>query len=172
MTLRELEASSIRRFVQSAADDGYLSGRVLDFGCGKKDYESVITNAGGKYHGYDRKRFPGNVSGKNYGSDNWCGRDWDAILCVQVLQYIPFGQVEDLIADFASTLLERGGVLVMTYPTHWPEVEPEDLHRFTKAGVERLLTEAGFTIVRHERRAELVNRDGMFALGYGAVARA
>ena len=78
-------------------------------------------------------------------------------------------------------LTGENGYLVMTYPTNWPEVEPEDLHRFTKAGMERLLTEAGFTIVMHQRRAsvfagEFKNSPPFdreeFALGYGVVAKA
>src|SRR4029077_15678012 len=77
------------------------------------------------------------------------------------------------------------GHLVMTYPTHWPEVEPEALHAFTRAGRERLLVEAGFTIVRHERRGTLydprfpsgrekrITATGEeFASGYGVVCRA
>ena len=67
---------------------------------------------------------------------------------------------------------------MLTYPTNWPEVEPEDLQRFTKAGMERLLTEAGFEIVRHERSAEVAPlvaghlHRKTFCAGYGVIARA
>lgn len=188
MTLRELESASIRAFVQSAADEGYLSGRVLDYGCGKQPYRDIVEVAGGSYYGYDMAEFPANVSGADVGEyeEAWFSDDaFDAILCTQVIQYVPlwrWGQQHTIPTIFAAwqrEVLAPEGHLVMTYPTNWPEVEPEDLHRFTKAGMERLLTEAGFTIVRHERRAwalmvasDVGDANERIALGYGVVARA
>lgn len=175
MTLRDLERESIRAFVQSAADDGYLAGRVLDYGCGKQPYRDLVEAAGGTYIPYDDPKHPGSVVDRYVG--DWQQTDpVDAILCTQVLQYVPrpYGLL--------AALHEFQAALVLTYPTNWPEVEPEDLHRFTKAGMERLLTEAGFSIVRHERRAvvKMANVDAggwttfsdAFALGYGVIARA
>ena len=172
--LRTLENDSIRAFVQSAADEGYLSGRVLDWGCGLSPYQDIVQGVGGSYEGFDSSEHPGNVGGVTCGIDLfWDANAWDAILCTQVIQYVP------LVSDFIGDLHERlfkGGHLVMTYPTNWPEVEPEDLHRFTKAGMTRLLTEAGFEVVLHEERARIawgrVSMLDEFALGYGVVARA
>ena len=195
-SLRELEAESIRAFVQQAANDGYLSGRVLDYGCGKQPYRDIVEAAGGEYHGYDCAEFPANVSGENVGVLG-PPRTYAAILCTQVLQYIPHeffaegnyydAHYIDGPAQFLAELkwlFRKDGYLVMTYPTNWPEVEPEDLHRFTKAGMERLLTEAGFEIVRHEPRAWFDPWGGFIrgpsdnvppeslAFGYGVIARA
>jgi len=203
MNLRDLERESIRDFVQSAADEGYLSGRVLDYGCGRMPYREIVEAAGGEYHGFDRAYFPANVSGEHIGLDEG---PWDSILCTQVVQYVPdefdphdhssSAGVWGLLDYFHSLLSpersifhpEQPGHLVLTYPTHWPEVEAADLHRFTKAGMERLLTEAGFTIITHEQRASIrVGKAGVFnaedfqgwlhgtedfALGYGVIARA
>lgn len=179
MNLREYERESIRRFVQSAADEGYLSGTVIDIGCGKQPYRTIVEEAGGLYYGYDRADFPGNVSGGDVGE--WLPT-YASALCTQVLQFIP-NPLDFLTATFMD--LKAGGHLVMTYVTHWPEVEPDDLHRHTKAGMERLLAEAGFAVVRHERRGVLqdpafptapmkrVTATGEeFAIGYGVVARA
>ena len=180
MTLRELEAQSIRSFVQSAADEGYLSGRVLDYGCGKQPYREIV-EAGGEYHGYDRAWFGGalaDVGDVMEGEhDTWWFREWDSILCTQVLQYVPMEEESPfkmpwLLRNMARKI--RGGHLVLTYPTNWPEVEPDDLHRFTKAGMERLLGEAGFEIVKHEpRETAAVTLDGEELIaGYGVIARA
>ena len=180
MNLREYERNSITQFVGQAALDGYLDGRVLDFGCGKQPYREIVESAGGEYVPYDRKHFKGNVSGEDVGVDPWPGTDhFTTILCTQVLQYTPWP------ADLIRAFKMRGARLVMTYPTTWPEVEAEDLHRFTKAGMERLLTEAGFRIVKHVSRgmlldpqfevanAKRVRATGEeFAIGYGVVARA
>jgi len=177
--LRENEASSIRAFVQKAADQGYLSGRVLDFGCGKQPYRDIVEAAGGKYYPLDRKDFPANLSGADIGVENYFGshRYADAILCTQVVQYIPMGElIGD--RDFTGVLerwaytLGKHGHLVLTYPTNWPEVETEDLHRFTKAGMERLLMAAGFTIVAHEWRHGFSYQGVSFVAGYGVIARA
>lgn len=200
--LRSIERTSIRDFVQGAAEGGYLSGRVLDYGCGKQPYRDVVEVVGGVYNGFDRMSFPANVSGEDVGDfdfDAPLDEDWDAILCNQVVQYVPFFFRDDdgeglpsLLAQFARSL-RGGGHLVMTYPTTWPEVEPQDLHRFTKTGMEWLLAEAGFEIVRHEPRAwfdpwggfiipipfgtpeaALAHRHPPDALpfGYGVIARA
>ena len=205
MNLREAERNSIVQFVGQAAMDGYLSGRVLDYGCGKQPYREIVEAAGGEYHGFDRVKFPASVAEWTMGSA-MCSltTSGDAILCTQVVQYLPLAgavqfddrpsptrtePLEDTLRSFWLQTKGQNGHLVMTYPTNWPEVEPEDLHRFTKAGMERLLTEAGFEIVRHERRAAVLcglaetppNIEGTtigrleadrFALGYGVVARA
>lgn len=172
--LREIERESIRAFVQRAADEGYLSGRVLDYGCGKQPYRDIVeaNKDFAKYEAYDQKSFPGNTSGKDVGppDPDW-PHAWDVVLSTQVVQYVP--DVPLWLRGIHDFLLFEGH-LVMTYPTNWPEVEPEDLHRFTKSGMERLLTEAGFEIVLHQLRAEsqLVDGGDWVALGYGCVARA
>ena len=196
MNLRDVERDSIRRFVQQAASEGYLSGRVLDYGCGRQPYRDIVEAAGGEHFPFDREDFPGNVGGVSFA---YPSREIgiDTILCTQVIQYVPneyVGEGAEVDAHYESgpTSFLRGlqtflywstkrwvtgndGYLVMTYPTNWPEVEPEDLHRFTKAGMERLLIEAGFTIVTHERRAQIavmIDESAVMALGYGVVARA
>jgi hypothetical protein len=182
--LRDLEAASIKRFVEKAAAEGYLSGRVLDYGCGRQPYRDIVEAAGGEYVGYDRVEFPGNVSGENFGENAEVGRfDWQAILCTQVVQYVPLVMV--LLRGFKTDLERTSGALVMTYPTNWPEVEAEDLHRFTKAGMEAMLERVGFEVVLHEvrhvvrdpyaysnenRRHNLHGEE--FAIGYGVIARA
>ncbi len=180
MTLRELEAASIRAFVQSCSE--HFTGRdVLDYGAGKSPYRDIVEAAGGRYLAFDHPLFPGNVSEEVY--DDAAGEnDFDTVLCTQVIQYVSgspsipgfYEGVYDeatFLAGIAAEL-KPNGVLVLTFPTNWPEVDPEDLHRFTASGMKRLLTEAGFTVERMERRAEIANRSDVFALGYGAVARA
>jgi len=182
MNLRGLEAASIRDFVQQAASEGYITGSVLDYGCGKQPYRDIIEEikpfGGPIYQGFDKAGFPANVSGNNIGEgDPLIMQGWGTILCTQVVQYVP--DVRGLLKLF-NWSLQLHGHLVMTYPTNWPEVEREDLHRFTKAGMELLLKETGFTILRHERRGQVFPHDGVgkplsvedMALGYGVVARA
>jgi SAM-dependent methyltransferase len=167
--LTQIENDSIRKFVQSAADEDYLSGRVLDYGCGRQPYRGIVEEAGGHYEPYDRINLPANSSGKDLGEDFFDANAWDAILCTQVAQYWPDPGVE---LAWLRDRLFTNGVLVLSYPSAWPEIQEVDLHRFTKAGMERLLTEAGFSILRHERRATFDSLGYEWALGYGVVARA
>jgi Methyltransferase domain len=168
-SLTRIENTSIRAFVQSAADEGYLSGRVLDYGCGKQPYRDIVQAAGGEYEPFDRAHFPGNTSGEDVLGYLVAPAYWNALLNTQVLQYVY--DVPATLRKF-HLLLADNGHLVLTYPTNWPEVEEVDLHRFTKAGMERLLAGAGFSILRHERRATVHAEGYEWALGYGVVARA
>lgn len=174
MNLRELERNSIRDFVASAAEAGYLSGRVLDYGCGKQPYRLIVEANGGEYVGYDAPTFPASVVTEDTTGDAW-SLDFNTVLCTQVVQYV--SDVRKFLWDIRIDRFPptKGGHLVLTYPTNWPEVETADLHRFTKAGMERLLTEAGFEIVAHEPRHRVYMVGAPtdpFCLGYGVIARA
>ncbi len=153
MNVRSVERSSIRAFVKSSSE--YLRGRVLDFGCGEQPYKEYVT---GEYFPYD----PLLELWANIGP-------YDAILCTQVLQYI-----ENPVLQLRAfrEMLKPGGKLVLTYPTNWDEVESNDFWRFTRAGMELMLIREGFKVLRHERRASIVNPEDRFEfpLGYGCVA--
>lgn len=165
LDLRELERESLVMYLSEQAE--HLQGEVLDYGCGDQRYREIVRAAGGNYHGYDRKAFPANTSQRDIGDEeDLLARHWDVILCTQIVQYVP-----DVLALLVACrkALRYGGVLVITWPTNWPEVEPEDLHRFTQAGMRRLLFKAGFRKVESARRASFTGANAEFALGYGAV---
>lgn len=160
MSIRDQEGASIRAFLQEHS--GVFEGAdVLDFGCGRQQYRPIIEAAGGRYHGYDRVDFPGNISGEDIGAADTT--NYNVIVCTQVIQYVP--DALGLLAEFHA-LLSVGGTLLMTGPTTWPEVEKEDIHRFTRAGIERLALSAGFGPVTVEERLRL-DIDPMFKLLIG-----
>lgn len=163
--LSRIENDSIREFVASYP----WTGDVLDYGCGRQPYAKIIKAAGAKYHPWDRKA-QGGGSVKDVGPEDPLAEDgrWDAILCTQVVEYIP--NVYYVLRRMRESL-RFGGALVLTYPTVWPEL-PHDLHRFTRIGMERLLLAAGFQIERHECRALVPGVEVRLPLGYGVVARA
>jgi predicted TPR repeat methyltransferase len=158
-SIRQLERASLRSFLQRIGQK-YLRGRVLDFGAGTaatcqkpQPYKDLVS---GEYLPYD------------VGDDELPAGPYDAILCTQVLQYLE--DPEGVLTSFRMWL-EPKGHLVMTYPTNWPEVEPSDLRRFTKAGVEKMLASIGFEVIAHERRGVISLNGFELALGYGVVAR-
>ena len=158
-TIRALEVESIRSFVERHKE--YLaSGKVLDFGAGKpgtcrtpQPYRDLVA---GEYHPWDLGDAPLQVDA------------YSAVLCTQVLQYCEDPKTTVL---WLRRWLKPGGVLVLTGPTNWEEVEESDLCRFTCSGIRRLLKGAGFYVVTCESRADLDLDGARFSLGYGVVAR-
>lgn len=160
--IRDVERTSIRDFVLK--NDIYLAGRVLDFGCGTPStcvkpqpyrgiVEAVHARMGaGEYVPYEK-------------GEPLPDEHFDCVLMTQVLQYVkePWGVL--------VTLRDISDHLVMTYPTHWEEVESQDLRRFTKCGMEALLDSAGWTIEVHQARWSLPFDDFKLVGGYGVVAR-
>lgn len=167
-SVRVVERASIREFVESCRDL-LARGRVLDYGCGNNPYRDLV---GGEYVGFDRESFPANVSGADVGPAHdplFEGGSWDAILCTQVIQYMPS---PGIFVECLEEALVDGGWLVLTGPTAWAEVEPDDLHRFTLNGITRLLEASRFVVERAERRAVISMGGFDVSLGYGIVARA
>lgn len=171
MSLRSLERDSIQYSVQRAADDGLLSGKVLDYGCGRSPYRWIVEQAGGHYVRYDRRDFPASLDGGFDAIREPTTEDrFTAVLCTQVIQYVMF---PSLLLDKLHGLLEpEHGWLVMTGPTNWPVVEMEDLHRFTITGVRWLMTVAGFKEVAVGSRAEVSFESEPWSLGWWARGRA
>ena len=133
-TIRETERQSIRKFVEDNAV--LLSDRTLDYGCLDSPYKDLVT---GEYVGWD------------VGQPKPTGL-FDAVLCTQVMEYVSRPKL--VLQEFFD-VLRPGGKLLLTYPTLWEEVEQNDYWRFTKAGMELLLHQAGFNILVHERRCEI-----------------
>lgn len=161
-TVRDLERESIRAFMER--HKSYLSGRVLDFGAGSEPYRDLVSGEYVPFDTYEHNILP--VGGKRKMQTPSGG--FDVIMCNQVMQYMPDPQ--GTLITF-SALLKPGGVLVLSYPTNWDEVEPNDYWRFTRKGMERLLSMAGFAPLIHERRAEIPLGGFKFPLGYGCVAQ-
>ncbi len=168
-TLREREKATIEEFVLLHADK--LSGKTLDFGCGLQPYRKIVENVGGDYHPFDRLGYPGCTVHTSVG-DDWPlmqRKSWDAILCTQVLQYVI--EPDKLVNQFWGAL-KPGGWLVLTGPTNWPEVEQEDLWRFTIRGAGYMLEAGGFEEIVVESRECIRLNDFGLSLGWGAVGRA
>lgn len=148
-TVRQLERSSIRSFMEE--NRCYLKGRVLDFGAGKQPYRDLVD---GEYVPYE----PGNKIEPPF----------DAVISNQVVQYLPNPLAQ--IRQFRTDFLKAGGILVMTGPTNWAEVEGEDLFRFTRNGIAYLATQAGFTNIKVKSRASILLGGFELSLGWGLVA--
>ncbi len=146
-SVRLMENDSIRIFVKKYQE--YLQGKVLDFGSGTEPYRDLVS---GTYVPYEK-------------GDSFPDGNFSAVLMNQVVQYLDDPQ------ETFTKLAKIGEYLVMTYPTHWEEVEKGDLCRFTKAGMEKILIDSGYEILHHEPRWTFTFTNFELVGGYGVVAR-
>lgn len=152
-----------RQHIVAFLSDQDFTGRVLDFGCSNGPYRGIVEAKGGVWHGYNRGIYPGG-SKEDIGPSEPLEQTWDVILSSQMTQYVP--DVPRLLADFHACSKR----LVLTIATNWPEVEPEDLFRFTRTGMEHLLTHAGWSVVEvRQLGAVPFGERESCALGYGFV---
>jgi SAM-dependent methyltransferase len=161
-SIRHLERTSIRAFVERHRS--YLVGEVLDFGAGGETYRDLVQGNYIPYDTYQHKIEP------DHPYTPWGippDGPFDAILCNQVLQYIV--NVPMLLRWWHGHL-KSSGTLVCTWPCCWDIVEDYDLWRFTPAGMDILLQEAGFTVLSHERLAAVELGGFRFPLSYGSIA--
>jgi SAM-dependent methyltransferase len=71
---------------------------------------------------------------------------FDAILCIAVLEHVE--NPEEVMAELYR-VLKRGGHLVLEVPFLQPEHKvPTDFQRYTRDGLERIVTKHGFRLVR------------------------
>ncbi len=128
---------------------GELEGRVLDIGCGLQPYRALLGPRVTEYVGVDR---PGPYSNPTVVADAdalpFPDGSFDAMMSTQVFEHLrdPEAALRE-----SSRVLRPGGRIVLTVPGVWPTHEaPHDYWRFTRNGLERALTAAGFAQVRIE----------------------
>lgn len=135
-----------------------LSGRLMDFGCGRKPYENLFTVS--EYIGIDIKDTGHNhklskvdvfYDGKSIPfSDNY----FDSVFCGEVMEHV-FTPNETLLE--IKRVLKKGGYILMTVPFCWNEHEtPYDYARYTSYGITSLLETNGFKVIN-------LNKSGSFA---------
>lgn len=127
----------------------YVSGRLLDLGCGKKPYYPYLADKTLSWIGLD---FPASVSGSTsadvYGDAMempFKSEVFNTILCTEVLEHV--SEPNKLLSE-AFRVLKVGGYLILTTPqTGGLHEEPHDYYRYTKYGLSFLAEQCGFTVV-------------------------
>ncbi len=135
------QANRMREFVTKYVEAG---ARVIDYGCGDMPYRPLFEAAGARYIGCDLDgdcdvHFPLD------GVVPVPAAQADVVLSNQVLEHV--WAVGNYLSE-AHRLLRSGGILCLT--THgmwWYHAHPDDFFRWTRAGLERILVEAGFELV-------------------------
>ncbi|HVW78567.1 MAG TPA: methyltransferase domain-containing protein [Alloacidobacterium sp.] len=127
-----------------------IRGRVLDFGCGSKPYESLFSGAE-SYTGVDIK-----VSGHQHSDSKvdvyYDGRTlpfedchFDAVVSFEVFEHV-FNLPE--ILDEVCRVTKESGLLLLSVPFAWEEHEiPYDYARYTSFAIIHLLSSHGYNII-------------------------
>lgn len=125
----------------------WISGRVIDLGCGTGQYKKDILKVADEYIGVDWKSgyhnqenvdVFANLTQKLPFQDNYA----DTVVSFQVMEHIP--EPEFFLSE-CFRILKPGKKLILTVPFMWHVHEsPFDYFRYTRYGLEYLLKKVGF----------------------------
>lgn len=145
-----------KRFVRKTLRDAirarakqHASGRLIDIGCGSKQYEHLLAPYVTKHVGVDQAGSPHgathiDIVASAYEIPVESG-SFDTALMTEVLEHLEEPQAA---LRECARVLRPGGVLILTAPFIWHlHEEPRDFYRYSKYGLEHLLVTAGFEIV-------------------------
>ena len=122
--------------------------RVLDYGCADAPYRGLLP-ADAEYLAAD---LPGNpVATVEIAADGTVPVDdvsVDAVLSTQVLEHV--AAPSRYVAECARVLRPGGRLLLSTHGLMVYHPDPDDYWRWTSAGLQRAVREAGFEVVRFE----------------------
>ncbi|RYZ31384.1 MAG: class I SAM-dependent methyltransferase [Sphingobacteriales bacterium] len=135
-----------------------FSGRLLDFGCGIKPYESLFNvseyigvDYAGEGETYTKERADFLYDGKTLPfPDN----HFDGIFTTEVVEHI--FNLEAIVPEL-HRVLRAGGELLLTCPFAMPEHEvPSDYARYTSFAIQDLFVRNGFTVLHYEKTGNFV----------------
>ncbi len=127
----------------------YMSGKMLDFGCGSKPYRHLFQVD--EYIGTDIRVSGHNASNKQvdvfYDGNTLPFQDnsFDCVLSSEVFEHI-FNL--DTVLQELYRILKPDGYMIVTVPFIWDEHEiPYDFGRYTSFGLKHLLEKQGFSVI-------------------------
>lgn len=123
-----------------------IQGDVIDLGCGTRPYEHDILQYAESYIGVDWSKTLHGVHADLVADLNktlpLCNEAADCIISFEVLEHLC--EPGTMLSE-AHRILRPGGILLLSVPFQWWVHEaPWDFYRYTRHGLEYLLTKAGF----------------------------
>jgi SAM-dependent methyltransferase len=164
------ERRSILDFVMDVAAETEPNARVLDLGAGDAPYRELFAHTDYLTSDWTESVHAGGHHADIVASAATLPVESSSIrlvLCTQVLEHIADpGQV----LHECLRVLESGGRLALTVPLVWPLHElPHDYYRYTGAGVEHLLTQAGFVDIAIRARNDSFTTLAQLMLNVGSM---
>jgi len=136
----------------------WVQGSVLDLGAGRMAWKSLLLAQAQRYFSADIERGHPDLNAVVDATAVLPFRDesFTVVFCCCVLEHVP--EPHKVLTEI-SRVLETGGLAIISLPFVFQLHDaPCDFFRFTRFGVERLATAAGFEI------AEIVTIGGLFHL--------
>lgn len=127
----------------------YISGMVVDIGCGLKPYKNIVAGNCQAYFGIEHSKSMHSLSEVDViGSAlhlPFKDMSADTVLSFQVMEHIP---EPELFLREVFRILKYDRYCILTTPFMWGEHEiPYDFYRYTQYGLEYLSKKAGFQVV-------------------------
>lgn len=130
-----------------------LSGRLLDFGCGRKPYENLFKvdeylGIDMEHTGHEHKNSKIDVfyNGKNIPFPD---ESFDSVFCSEVFEHV--FNLDEIIVEIRR-VMKPGAQILITVPFSWNEHEvPYDFGRYTSFGITHLFTKHGFEVVELQK---------------------
>jgi len=153
--------TKLRRSVERAICE-YAKGTVIDVGCGTSPYQSLVESRSGvdRYIGME---YPGarDYFGEEITSVDLMGdvqdlpihsETVDLVLCLEVIEHVP---EPEMAMREVLRVLKPSGVFILSAPSTFKlHMEPHDYHRFTKYGLQYLLSKMEFKVITLECRGK------------------
>lgn len=142
----------IRRILREAVRkraSRYITGKVIDIGCGEMQYKDILSPFTVKHIGVDHyetlhNKESINIYGTAYDIPMKTG-SFDSALCTEVLEHLeePAKAIRE-----CYRVLRPGGTAIFTCPFIWHlHEEPRDFFRYSEHGLRYLFENNGFDII-------------------------
>jgi len=131
----------------------YMTGRMLDFGCGSKPYKDLfdveeyvgldIEESG---HSHQNEQVDVFYDGKTIPFED---NHFDSVFSSEVFEHI--FNLERVLSEI-HRVIKPGGHLLISVPFVWEEHEiPHDFARYTTFGIDHLVTKTGFEVIEIQK---------------------
>lgn len=127
----------------------YISGSLVDIGCGTKPYRDLLSGFVSTHTGID---YPGTLHDKS-NIDIFCTAynipimtgSFDSAICTATLEHL---EEPEMAIRECFRVLKSGGYAIYSVPFIWHlHEEPRDFFRFSKYGLDYLFKKTGFDVV-------------------------
>lgn len=129
----------------------YLSGSLVDIGCGKKPYRKIVAPFVSSHLGIDMANSPRANAADIFASAYDLpvpDCSFESAICTSVLEHLEEPSAA-LIECFR--VLKPGGIAIYSVPFIWHlHEEPRDFFRYSKYGLDYLFGKAGFAVLENE----------------------
>ncbi len=131
----------------------HLKGRMMDFGCGKKPYQSLFNvdeyigvDFDGEGHSHKDEQIDVFYDGKHLPfPDN----HFDSVFSSEVFEHV--FNLEEIVLEIKRTM-KKGGIIMITCPFVWYEHEiPNDYARYTQFALKHLFEKSGFEVIKIDK---------------------